>query len=216
MLNLSQKSDETFFNYCDRLLTGNKCGAYDLDNTEIWKLLFNEELSSDESRKRLYGVYKIINILKEDNLKTLNKSQLDVVREKVGELDILKRQIQVEKNDLSKVKRELIKSVAIADDLKSYFQDNFTINVPEYCQEEIHGNSDFEMILNISDWHIGYLIDDCKGNYFNWEIANLRVDKLIAECYKYIEMYGIKKIYVVNTSDTIEHVYMRKKSISVL
>lgn len=209
LLNISQKSNETFLEYCDRLLTFKKSGVCDLDNTEIWKLLFNEDLSSDEARKRLYGVYKLINILKEENLKTLNKSQLDIVREKVGELDILKRQIQVEKNDLSKIKRELIKSVAIADDLKNYFQDNFIINVPEYCQEEIDNNTEHEMIVNISDWHIGYIINDCKGNYYNWQIANLRVDKLIAECYKYIEMYNIKKIYVVNTCDTIEHVYMR-------
>lgn len=66
------------------------------------------------------------------------------------------------------------------------------------------------MIVHITDWHIGYIIDNCKGNYFNWEIANQRVDKLISKCKRYAELYNINKIYVINTGDSIEGISMRK------
>jgi predicted phosphodiesterase len=206
---LLQKQGESFLDYCDRLIFGKENGIYDIDKSEIWKLLFDEELSSDEARKRLYAIKKIIKKLKENYKNELPKTQLDEIREKVGELDILKQQVKNEKNELNKIKRDFVKSLSIAEELKEYLAEHCTIVIPEYCNEAINQNSEYEMILIISDWHIGYIIEDCKGNYYNWEIANQRIDKLINECYKYIEMYNIKKINVINLSDTIEHTYMR-------
>jgi uncharacterized protein YeeX (DUF496 family) len=205
-----RKENESFLDYCDRLITNKKSGIFDLENSEVWELLFNEKLSPDEARKRIYGLQKIIPVLRSEQDKTKSKTQLQSIREKVGELDTLKFQISKEKTDLNRIKRDFVKSISIADELKQYLEDNCTITIPEYCVEPININSEYEMIVHISDWHIGYIIDDCKGNYYNWKIANQRIDKLISECYKYIEMYGIKKIFVVNTGDVIEHLSMRK------
>jgi predicted phosphodiesterase len=205
-----QKPEEAFIDYCDRLIMGKKSGLYDLDKSEIWKLLFNEDMSSDESRKQLRGIEKAINKLKQECLKELPKSQLDDIREKVGELDILKQQIKNEKNELGKLKREFVKSISIAEELKYYLAEHNTIIIPEYCSDSINEDSEYEMIIHITDFHIGYIIDDCKGNYFNWKIANERIDKLIQQCYRYIEFYNIKKVYVINTGDVIEHNSMRK------
>jgi predicted phosphodiesterase len=137
------------------------------------------------------------------------ENKLNQVREIVGELDIKKQQIRDQNRQLTSLKKDFIKSISIAEDIKDYLAENCTIVIPEYCQSPLKSNGKYEMIVHIADWHIGYVIDDCKGNYYNWEIANQRIDKLISECYKYIEMYDVSKIYVVNTGDVIEHTYMR-------
>ena len=210
MDNLNRRENESFLDYCDRVISGKKNGIFDLDNSEVWKILFNEDLSADESRKRIYGLQKLIPILRTEENKVESKTQLESIREKVGELDTLKIQISKEKTELNRIKRDLVKSIIIADEIKQYLEDNCTIIVPEYCEEPININSEYEMIVHITDFHIGYVIDNCKGNYYNWKIANQRIDRLINECYKYIEMYNIKKVFVVNTGDVIEHLSMRK------
>ena len=159
-----------------------------------------------------YGGYAIYKKLKNELFdKITPKTQLSKIKEKVGELTIVKKQVQSEKTELRKIQNSFIKSISIAEELYNIMKENnFQINVPEYCSLELNEIGEYTMILHITDWHIGYIIDDCKGNYFNWKIANERIDKLIKECYKYVEMYNIKHIYVINTGDTIEHLSMRK------
>lgn len=203
-----QQEDESFEDWKFRLIFGKLERTLDLDWSEIVDIL-NLQCSADHLRKTAYGAYEYY-------MHSLNvkKNKLENIRERIGELDIVKRQVQVEKQELGKIKRELIKSISIADDLKQYIKDsNFKIVIPEYCKKELNlPSSDIEytMIVHITDWHIGYVIDNCKGNYYNWSIANERIDKLIEECEKYIKMYNIKKVYVISTGDDIEHVYMRK------
>lgn len=162
-----------------------------------------------------FGGYNVYKIMKE-RLAELqcgeDKSELNKLREKIGEFDIKKRQLQIERNGLNKLKRDLIPSIVVADELAQFMIDNnMQINIPEYCFESIEENeSEYEMIVNIADWHIGYIINNCKGNYFNWKVANKRIDKLIEQIHKNVKLYRINKIYVVNTGDVIEGTYMRK------
>lgn len=143
-------------------------------------------------------------------MKNDNKSPMEQVREVLGEQYIVKRQIHNDRLKLNKIKRDLVPSITVAEELKQYMiENNFSITVPEYMYEPIIDNSEYTMICHITDWHIGYVINNCNGNYFNWEIANERVNKYISECKKYIHMYGIKKVYLISTGDMIEHCYMR-------
>ena len=143
-------------------------------------------------------------------MKNDNKSSMEQVREVLGEQYIVKQQIHNDRLKLNKIKRDLVPSITVAEELKQYMsENNFSITVPEYMYEPIVDNSEYTMICPISDWHIGYVIENCEGNYFNWEIANERVNKYISECRKYINLYSIKKVYVINCGDTIESVTMR-------
>jgi len=151
------------------------------------------------------GTLKKLKVVRDE----IVKKKLDQVKEIVGELDIKKQQIRDQNRQLTALKKDFIKSISIAEDIKDYLKDNCTIIIPEYCHKSLINNSRYEMIVHITDWHIGYIIDNCKGNYYNWEVANKRIDKLISECYKYIELYNISNIYVINTGDVIEHTYMR-------
>ncbi len=203
-----QQENESFEEWKFRLIFGKLEKTIDLDWSEIVELL-DLQCSADHLRKTAYGAYEYyIYSLKK------KKNSLEDIRERIGELDIVKRKVQVEKQELGKIKRELIKSISIADDLKQYMQDNnFQVVIPEYCKNElkiVSSDVEYVMIVHITDLHIGYVIDNCKGNYFNWSIANQRIDRLIAECEKTIKTYNINKVYVISTGDDIEHVYMRK------
>ena len=159
-----------------------------------------------------YNVYKMMTERLAEHQCGEDKTELQKLRDKIGEFDIKKRQFQLERNGLNRLKRELIPSVAVADELAQFMIDgDMEVNIPEYCFDKIENeNREYEMIVQLSDFHIGYIIQNCKGNYFNWEIANKRIDSFIEEIHKYINLYGITQVHVVNTGDVIEHSYMRQ------
>ena len=143
--------------------------------------------------------------------KSESKTQLAKAKELITEQYLLKKQIQTEKSELNKFKKGFVKSLSIAEEVINYFASNgLNITIPETCKTPIISNGDNTMVLIISDWHIGYRIINCKGNSYNFEIANNRIDWLIDACRKYIQLYNINKVYVFNLGDTIEHSYMRK------
>ena len=210
---LNKRNDETEYDYIKRITYGKKNQIYDIDYSEWAKLVLDKDLASDESRKRYYGVLGILEKIDADVMKQITpKSQLEKAKQLIGEQIILKNQIQSDKAEIKKISNGFIKSISIVEELSKILEsNNFTVNVPEYCKSQIEiDESNYKMIVHITDWHIGYVIDDCKGNYFNWEIANSRINELIDECRKYIDFYNIKQIYVVDTGDDIEHTYMRK------
>lgn len=146
------------------------------------------------------------------SMKNDKSCSLSDAREVLGEQYIVKQQIHNDRLKLNKLKRELVPCLTVADELKQYMKDNnFSLIVPEYMYEPIVDNSRYTMVCHITDWHIGYIINNCNGNYFNWEIANERVNTYISECKKYIQMYDIKNIYLISTGDMVEHCYMRNE-----
>lgn len=141
-----------------------------------------------------------------------SRTELQRLKNTLDEQFVLKKQIQQERSHLNKIKTDFIKTIAVSDEIKDYLTSvDFHMEIPEYCHFPISvSNMGHTMIICLSDWHIGYKIIDCKDNSYNWEIANERVNRLLEECYKYIDLYGIEKICVYNLGDTIESTYMRK------
>lgn len=161
----------------------------------------------DTCRKGSKLFYEYLNAgwIREPSASTLEKA-----REIVGEEYLIRRQTQNDKLTINRFKRDMVKSITIAEELAAYQSENgFFVHVPDYTFTPITDKSKNAMICNISDWHIGYEIIDCRGNYYNWKIANDRIDEYIYECKKYIDMYGINNIFVINTGDIIEGTYMR-------
>lgn len=192
-------------------ITDKMSGLSDLDWKEIVDK-YDIKCHYDSVRKAsqtIFGNYFVREYLKAKDI-VESSPTLEDARQILGEQYIVKQQIHNDRLKLNKIKRDLVPSLTVADEIKQYMKDNnFTINIPENVYEPMLDNSEYTMICPITDWHIGYMINNCNGNYFNWEIANERVGKYIAECKKYIYMYGIKKVFVISTGDMIEHVYMR-------
>ena len=221
IINYKKRDNESFSEWAERLILNKD--IYELEKDEIYEILYGKTLAYDNARKRLYGIIEHINKVKEEEINdkkskniTIPKSHMKRLKDIIGEYDIKKRLMQQNKNQIMKVKRDLIPVIALTEDLWDRMEENnFTVKIPDYCYEPINesisnNNDKYKMIINISDWHIGYIINDCKGNNFNWGIANQRVEKLLQNVIKYVKLYNIKHIYVVNNGDTIEHTYMRK------
>jgi len=202
------------YEQCLKDISDKVLGLNDVDWTEI-KDKYNIMCNSDTIRKAsstIFGGTFVTEYLKwKGVLNSSSTTQLSKAKQLIGSQVLLKKQLQNEKSQISKFANTFVKSISVAEELASIQEKNgFVVNVPEYCHVKLNEYGDYKMIVHITDWHIGYVISGCKGNYFNWKIANERVDQLISECYKYIKMYDIKQVYVINTGDTIEHISMRK------
>lgn len=173
----------------------------------------SEDLYRDESayRKPFQNSKSYYEDVFSDIFNNGKTTQLSQVKDLIGEQYIVKKQIQNERNKLNKVKDGFVKSLSVAEEvIEAIREDGMNIVIPERCKTPIIDDSEKVMMLIISDWHIGLKINNCKGNSYNYEIANKRIDKLVEACKKYIQLYKISKIYVFNLGDTIEHTYMRK------
>lgn len=186
-------------------------GISDIDWSEIVSK-YNIKCHYDSVRKAsqtIFGNYFVREYLKSKKI-TEKDCSLNDIKEILGEQYIVKQQIRNDRLQLNRLKRELVPCLTVADELKQYMADNdFSVNIPSYCYSPIVERSGHTMICPISDWHIGYIINNCEGNYYNWDIAQKRVQKYLYECKKYIQLYNIKKVIVINCGDTIESTLMR-------
>lgn len=156
------------------------------------------------------GGYSIYKYFDEKEVEGCKSNKMDEVREIIGNLDLKKAEIRKKNTQLTKIKNEFIRSVEVANDIKDYWKDNdFKVVVDNYDFKVIENNNNRAMVVQITDWHIGLIINNCKNNSFNLSIAKKRIEKLLKEIHKYIELYDIEKIYLVSTGDLIEHCYMR-------
>ena len=199
------------FDECLKTISNRQLGLNEYDFSEI-KDLYKINAHYDTIRKAsqtIFGGAFVSEYLKwKGVIDSSSTTKISKAKELIGEQILLKKQIQNEKSQINRFANTFVKSVSIAEELAEIQDQNgFTVNVPEYCHIEIKETGEYEMIVHITDWHIGYIIENCKGNYFNWEIANERINKLISECRKYITMYNIKKVYVILLLD---HQYFLK------
>lgn len=156
-----------------------------------------------------FGSYPLLKYIESKEIKNQPKNKLDEIVELIGELDIKKQEIRTKTSKMNKIKKDLIKSVEIANDIKEYILDDIE-NIELFEFERIESSSDYKLIVGIQDWHIGYVINNYKGNSYNYEIAKKRLSKLISEIKSTCERYNISDVTVVNCGDIIENAYMRE------
>lgn len=183
----------------------------DLDWSDI-KDLVGYEGNKDSLRKANdseFGGYAIHKYYQSKEVKQLPKNKIEEITDLIGELDVKKIEVRNKTNQLNKIKRTFVKSIEISNDLKQCLLEGID-NFPEFNYEPIVEYSDNKLIVCLGDQHIGYIINGYKGNYYNYEVAQLRLSKLLAEIEKTCSIYDINTVVVVNLGDTIENAYMRQ------
>jgi len=74
---LKRLDGETKLDYIRRLTYGKLVDkTIDLDYTELAPLIFNQELSSCECRKRLYGVKSVLELLDQEGINNTDDSEI--------------------------------------------------------------------------------------------------------------------------------------------
>ena len=183
--------------------------AYDIDYTEWSILVCGKEYSSDNSRKAFYIVERMLKNLTNEELKSEPKSKIDEIINAIGELDVKKIEVRNKTNQLNKIKRDLVKNVEIAKDIEEFMSKEINNFKPlEY--EKVITRNDKKLLVCLSDFHIGYVINGYKGNYYNYEIAKLRLSKLLSEIENMINDNNITEVVIAQAGDATEGTYMRK------
>lgn len=137
------------------------------------------------------------------------KNKLDEIKEELGELYIVKQEVKNKMNKLGRIKRDFVKAIEISNDIKETLREEIS-EFTELPYEPIMSVSENKLIVLLSDWHIGYVINDYKGNSFNYKVAQERLSKMLAETKKTCDLYNVTDVVVVNAGDSIEGLYMRQ------
>ena len=208
MKEVKRREDESLLGFYKRITDNRK--ELGLSYEEWGELIVGENrYSSDNCRKALYLIKPLLENLREEELNKLPKNMMDEIKEELGELFIVKQEAKSKLNKLGRLKRDFAKSVEISNDIKESLGEELK-NISLFNFERIEGNSEYKLIIQLSDLHIGYIIKNYKGNTYNYEILRKRLAEIIKESKKICDMYNITEVVVVNTGDAIEHVAMRE------
>lgn len=137
------------------------------------------------------------------------KNKLEEIKEELGELYIVNQEVKGKINKLNRIKKDFVKALEISNDIKDMIRDEID-EFRELNYKPIMSVSENKLIVLVSDWHIGYVIKDYKGNNFNFEIAKSRLERFISEVRKTCDTYSITDVVLVNAGDSIEGLYMRQ------
>lgn len=135
--------------------------------------------------------------------------KLECIKKLTGDLYYSKQENRKELLKISKEKRDLTTVGITVEEVRDIFLDDINWSFPHYLYEPKKPSSKNKMLVTLSDLHIGVIVNDCKGNYYNYEIAKKRLDLYVKEILDYCKIYNINDVCVCGLGDYIEHLYMR-------
>lgn len=202
-MNLSKKDNETNLEYIIRLVQGKSDGTYDIDYTELFKLLFDVELSSCESRKRYYGIKMLlpyIDLQKMDNL--TSKEILDEIEKKKIEVQKEKYKVQTLRLDLNKNIRESSRSDLLFEQFVAEIKNQAPLPYPEFKPlKKQDGKKAY--VLSFADAHYGKEFESLT-NVYDLDIVRERFNRLLGETLEIIQENNISHLTVLSLGDLID------------
>lgn len=202
LIDLGIQEDENIIDYYERLRNGRINGIYDIDKTEIWELLFCEKLSSDEVRKRLYGIDKIVDAIKNDNIKISDEKIIKKIQDERLKLEKEKIKLQDQRREYSKLLRIDARFENLLSIINNTVHDINIIKPLLNSGNVFSVDSENEGILLCSDWHSELQVDNFL-NKFNKQEFLRRVNLLIDKTIQYGKFHNISKLHVFDLGDLI-------------
>lgn len=169
-------------------------------------------LSFSPSKDYKELVYRRLDELQQQPVQKKSPADVELFKQtygsELGELQIKKRFIQNKNRSLNKLKRELTDQVIFNRELIKAIQEPIKVSDSpiKFDDEPIIGN---QMVLVISDWHLGAKID-IESNQYNLKIAKKRINNLFNQAATHIRITKPDSIMIVNLGDLIEGAQMRK------
>lgn len=162
------------------------------ENDYTWEQIAemcNSPFSGDYMRKLAYGYKRLIEsgYLTETPDEQLIKLQKERIK------------LSTAKSLVNRQLREISRAELLYEQVRGKIQtlDTPIFNCYPICKEGI------SHILHISDIHYGSAFK-VEGNEYSIEICNKRMEKLLSETIELIKEKNIKKLYVLNTGDSIQ------------
>jgi predicted phosphodiesterase len=139
------------------------------------------------------------------------ESKLASLDRLLGELYSEKREAQLALSEINKFRKDFHLSKEIANEIISEFK-NFKIPKPvNFVQTDEFIVSRGKAIVVLTDLHIGVVIDNVYGNYYNYEIAKKRMRAYLSKVIDNCKRFQITDVKVIGLGDFVEHVNMRYK-----
>lgn len=218
-LNYLKYDTEDEFDYIFRLVGLKLENNADLDWEEIVRLT-GLDVAGDTLRKamqpKLFGSYWVYKRLKDKGITAqevlqstslIPKSHLTKLTEVVGDYNIRKRGMELERLELAKAMREATPNVLLVEQFREYLETyDLQINPYHVQPRKDNGKSVIKMLL--SDIHIGAEIDE-EYNKFNWDVLVKRTEKYIQKVEEYARIFGADTISLTIMGDLIEGFDMR-------
>lgn len=181
--------------------------VYDIERSEIYTLLFNEEMSSTESRKRLYGVSALIDKLKEEGFENITDDEmLNKIKEQTLELEKEKVKFQDQRREYYK----LVRTMSRDEHIIGFIQDaaeQLNQSKPFELQPILETSSNKHGVLLLSDWHSDMDVDNFL-NTFNKDEFLRRINILVNKVIDYGKFHHIHTLHVFNLGDLFSGIIM--------
>lgn len=206
---LERRENENFNSYEKRLVYGKLKDKtlVEYDFQEIYKALYDIDISSTEARKRIYGLKDHFEAVESETVENItDNSILDEIDMKLLEIqkeNKKKQTINLEINkNLRLISRGEMTQDAIIEAIKNLtpFEVVSSLNI---------NNNHKEGILPITDTHFGKqtLVKGLRGeilNEYNEEIFQARMEKLLNEVISICEKENITKLNITLQGDLID------------
>lgn len=168
---------------------------------------FYDADSNENYRQMLKGYQKSIGELPEVTkyADMVTDSKLNSIKELVGEIAYEKRENQQYLSQINKGKRELIDFALLTEQIEKTFRE-YDWSKIKFTYKPIK-KSNKKMIVNLTDMHIGAIVDT-KENVYNFEVAQRRMQEYLDKVITEIKNNDISDVYLMNVGDVIENPYM--------
>ena len=173
-------------------LTFAECG-------QLMNEVTGENWSEAKWRRPIEHYLEITSYLEEENPAGLTNDAL-------VEIELAKEELKKEKVKYSDQKREnmsRLRSLARLEHLEDFLKQEYEVYEPVKLETKmLKDKSDKEMIVMLSDWHIGMQIDN-QFNKFNIEVAKERIGKLRERMMEKVEQDDIGTVHIAQLGDLV-------------
>lgn len=195
-----KRNEEGITSYWIRLYKNKQ--LYGLTFAECGQLMneiTGENWSEAKWRRPIEHYLEILSYLEEENPTGLTNDALI-------EIELAKEELEKEKIKHSDQKREYrnrLRSLARLEHLEDFLKQEYEVYEPVKLETKmLKDKSDKEMIVMLSDWHIGMQIDN-QFNKFNIEVAKERIGKLRERMMEKVEQDDIDTVHIAQLGDLV-------------
>ena len=200
---LNKLSNETNLQYIKRIVEGKLVDkTIDDDFVELSELLFGEgnRFNSNEVRKRMYGMKRVIDIIEEENINNIeSNSVLSAIDMKKFELEEERRKLFDQRRELKKINTSNARNSYLVEYL-AYAAEKLNEERPLEFDKFYNDYSETEAVLVLSDWHYGMVADNIWNKY-DTNICKQRVELLVSKTKEHIKLHNPKKLHVILLGD---------------
>ena len=215
---IERNKNEDYDQYGYRLYKNKS--LYGLRNEEVADIIKSEfDISKDESaiRKdfasyirgydRGYQDKTQEGVNSKEHTSLIPKSHLERLKEVTGEYSIRKRDMELERLELARLKREITPVILMTEQYVEYLNEN-GITIPNDIKFKPSKVGNCVIKSLPSDLHIGMVVDE-EYNQFNYAIAQRRMRQYTQSILDYANLFNAHTISITTMGDLVEATELR-------